>query len=321
LKENKLKNIILTTTAIVTFAATSAFANEITFNQRDNVGVSNLVFEQANIGGSNKINLGISGGMTSVIIKQNRGEVGNTSSGNTADVELYVNSDPTTQFDGSEDAVRGGGWKTFSSTFDGDNNKLVFDLGNTSDVTQFSNVDVDIAVTGDGNDLNHYVANGSDGDSLQIGGIVNGDSNYVVATLGSVGDIAFNYDIQGSNNEYTSTVGKASGGRTVKLALTGDYNVWAVTANAGGGVLNVASKGDNITGTLTQAGQGSDLQMDINKLGPTALYVTTKQTGPSSANVTVNADDGGAFTLIQRGKASYSGAINLSAGGAVTITQ
>jgi hypothetical protein len=316
-----MKNIILTTTAIVTLSATSAFANEITFNQRDTVGVSNLAFEQASSGSANQIDLGISGGMTSVVIQQSGGEEGNTSSGNTANVELYMNSD-VTQFDSSDDATRDDGWKTFSATFDGDGNSFDFNLGTASDATQFADVDIDIAVTGDSNDLTHNVTNGLAGDSLQIGGTVNGDSNIVLATLGAAGDIAFNYDIQGDSNTYTSTIaGPASGGRTVDIALTGDSNVWTVTANASGGVMNVASIGSNVTGTHTQNGTGSELQMDINKSGSAAFAVTTTQTGPAYADVTVNAADGGAFTLTQTGAASYIGAINLGAGGAATITQ
>jgi hypothetical protein len=321
LKEDKLKNIILTTSAILILAATSAFANEITFNQRDIVGVSNLDFEQANIGDSNEINLGVSDGMISVVIKQGGEGDEKNSSGNTAKVELYVNYD-ITQFNSSNGANKRDGWKTFSSTFDGDGNNVIFKLGSSSDTTQFSSVGVDIAVTGDSNDLNHYVTNGSDGDSLQISGIVSGDSNYVLATLGAAGDIAFNYDIEGNNNKYTSTIaGPASGGRTVDLVLTGDSNVWTVTANSEGGVLNVASYGSYVTGTHTQTGMGSDLQMDITSSSFAALAVTTTQTGPAFADVVLNAAGGGAFTLTQTGAASYKGAISLSPGGAATITQ
>jgi len=321
MKENTLKNTIITTTAILTFAATSVLANEITFNQRDKIGVSNLVVEQASIGGSNEINLDVSGGMTSVVIKQSGEDVGNNSSGNTANVDLYVNSD-TTQFNSSNGANKRDDWKTFSSTFDGDDNNIVFNLGNKSDATQFSSVDVDIAVTGNSNDLNHYVTNGSDGDSLQISGIVSGDSNYVLATLGAAGDIAFNYSIEGNSNKYTSTIaGPASGGRTVGLTLTGDSNVWTVTANSEGGVLKVASVGSYVTGTHTQTGVGSNLEMDITNSSLAALAVTTTQTGSAFADVVLNAADGGAFTLTQTGAASYKGAISLSPGGAATITQ
>jgi hypothetical protein len=320
MKENTLKNTIITTTAILTFAATSVLANEITFNQRDKIGVSNLVVEQASIGGSNEINLDVSGGMTSVVIKQSGEDVENNSSGNTANVDLYVNSD-TTQFNSSNGANKRDDWKTFSSTFDGDDNNIVFNLGNGSDAARFSSVDVDISVTGDSNDLNHSVAN-SDGDSLQIGGIVKGDDNYVLATLGVAGDIAFNYSIEGNSNKYTSTIaGPASGGRTVGLTLTGDSNVWTVTANSEGGVLKVASVGSYVTGTHTQTGVGSNLEMDITNSSLAALAVTTTQTGSAFADVVLNAADGGAFTLTQTGAASYKGAISLSPGGAATITQ
>jgi hypothetical protein len=317
-----LKHIILATTAIVTLSATAAFANEISFNQRDTVGVSNLAFAQSADGG-NTINLGLSGGMTSVVIDQTGPEVGDQSSGNTANVDLNVNSD-ITQFDASEDATRGDGWKTFSATFDGNNNALAFSLGTQDDATQYSDVDVEIAVSGDGNDLTHTIANGLSGDTLQFGGSVTGDDNIVVATLGAVGDIAFNYAIAGNENNLTATLaGPSTGGRTVDIALNGNSNVWTATANASGGVLNVAANGSNITGTNTQGGVGADLQLEVNKVGMAAFAVTTTQTGANSfADVTLNAADGGAFTLTQSSaNANYVGAINLGAGGAATITQ
>lgn len=316
-----MKNIVLTTTAIVTLSATSAIANEINFNQRDSVGVSNLAFEQASSGsGGNTIDLGLSGGMTSVVIKQSGGELGNTSSGNIANVELYMNSD-VTQFDSSDDAERVDGWKTFSAVFD-DNSQFDFNLGTAVDATQFGDVDVAIAVTGDGNNLTHNVTNGLSGDKLQIGGTVNGDNNSVHATLGAAGDIAFNYDIQGDNNVYESAIdGPASGGRTLDIAIEGNSNKWTVFAAASGGVVNVASIGSNINGTHWQSGQGSVLQMVINKSGSAAFRVETIQNGPAYANVPLNATDGGSFKMAQTGTASYIGAINLSAGGTVTITQ
>jgi hypothetical protein len=317
-----LKNIILSTAAIITLSATSAFANEITFNQRDTVGVSNIAFAQSADGGNN-INLGLSGGMTSVIINQTGPEVGGQSSGNTATVDLNVNSD-ITQFDSADDATRGDDWKTFSATFDGDNNALAFTLGTQDDATQYSDVDIDIAVTGDGNDLTHTIANGLVGDTLQFGGSVNGDDNIVVATLGAVGDIAFNYAIAGDANKLTATLaGQSTGGRTVDIALNGNSNVWTATSNASGGVLSVAANGSNITGTNTQGGVGTNLQLAVNKVGMAAFAVTTTQTGANSyADVTINATDGGAFTLTQSSaNANYVGAINLGAGGAATITQ
>jgi hypothetical protein len=317
-----LKNIILTTAAIITLSATSIFANEITFNQRDTVGVSNLAFAQSADGG-NTINLGLSGGMTSVIINQTGPEVGDQSSGNTATVDLNVNSD-ITQFDSADDATRGDDWKTFSATFDGDNNALAFTLGTQDDATQYSDVDIDIAVSGDGNDLTHTIANGLVGDTLQFGGSVNGDDNTVVATLGAVGDIAFNYAIAGDANKLTATLaGPSTGGRTVDIDLNGNSNVWTATSNASGGVLSVAANGSNITGTNTQGGIGTNLQLAVNKVGMAAFAVTTTQTGANSyADVTINATDGGAFTLTQSSaNANYVGAINLGAGGAATITQ
>ena len=316
-----MKHIILATTAIVTLSATAAFANEISFNQRDTVGVSNLAFAQSADGG-NTINLGLSGGMTSVVIDQTGPEVGDQSSGNTANVDLNVNSD-ITQFDASEDATRGDGWKTFSATFDGNNNALAFSLGTQDDATQYSDVDVDIAVSGDGNDLTHTIANGLAGDTLQFGGSVTGYDNIVVATLGAVGSIEYNYDIIGNDNSYTSIIaGPASGGRTVDVSMKGDSNVWTVTANASAGILNVDSTGDNVTGTHTQTGASSELLMDIDKSGAAAFAVTTTQTGAAAyADVTLNAADGGAFKLVQTGAASYIGVINLGVGGTATITQ
>ena len=317
-----MKNIILTTTAIITLSATSVFANDITFTQRDTVGVSNLSFAQST-GGGNNIGLGLSGGMTSVVIDQTGPEVGDQSLGNTATVDLNVNS-AVTQFDSADNATRGDGWKTFSATFDGDINALAFNLGTQGDATQYSAVDVDIAVSGDGNDLTHTIANGLVGETLKFGGSVNGDDNIVLATLGAVGDIAFNYAIAGDSNNLTATLaGPSTGGRTVDIALIGNSNIWTATSNASGGVLNVVATGSNITGTNSQSGVGADLKLAVNKVGMTAFAVTTTQTGANStADVTINATDGGAFTLTQSSaNASYVGAINLGAGGAATITQ
>jgi hypothetical protein len=322
IEEANMKNIILTTTAIITLSATSVFANGITFDQSDTVGVSNLSFAQS-AGGGNNIDLDLSGGMTSVVIDQTGPEVGDVSSGNTATVDLNVNS-AVTQFDSADDATRGDGWKTFSATFDGDNNALAFNLGTQGDATQYSDVDVDIAVSGDGNDLTHTIANGLVGETLQFGGSVNGDDNTVVATLGAVGDIAFNYTIAGDTNKLTATLaGPSTGGRTVDIALNGNSNVWTATSNASGGILNVAANGSSISGTNSQSGVGANLQLEVNKVGMTAFAVTTTQTGANSyADVTINATDGGAFTLTQSSaNASYVGAINLGAGGAATITQ
>lgn len=317
-----MKNLVLPAAVAVVFSSASAYANEITFNQQDTVGVSNLTFEQSSGGSANSIDLGLSGGMTSVVIKQSSGELGDTSSGNTANVDLNVNSE-ITQFDSSDDAIRGDNWKTFSAKFAGDNNELEFNLGTQDDATQYSSVDVDIAVEGDNNSLTHSVANGLSGDSLQFGGSVNGDDNTVVATLGAVGDIAFKYDIQGNENTLTATLAGATGGRTVDIALNGNSNVWTATANSVGGILNVEANGSNITGTNTQGGVGADLQLEINQTGLAALAVTTTQSGANGyADVTVNAVSGGAFTLTQSGANSrFVGDINLSSGGAATITQ
>jgi hypothetical protein len=316
-----LKPIILATTAIFTLSATSAFANKITFNQRDAFGVSNLAFAQS-AGGGNNIDLSLSGGMTSVVIDQTGPEVGDQSLGNTATVDLNVNFE-ITQFDASGDTTRGDGWKTFSATFDGDNNALTFNLGTQGDDTQYSDVYVNIAVSGDDNSLTHSIANGLAGDTLQFGGAVNGEDNIVVATLGAVGDIAFNYNIAGDANKLTATLaGPSTGGRTVDIVLNGNSNVWTATSNASGGALNVAANGNNITGTNTQGGVGADLQLKVNTV-EAAFAVTTTQTGANSyANVTVNAAEGGAFTLTQSSaNAKYVGAINLGAGGVATITQ
>jgi hypothetical protein len=322
MEESHMKNVILATTAIITLSATSVFANEISFVQNDTVGLSNINFEQAGSGIGNVINLITSGDVTSVSIVQSDGGEVSESSGNVANVTLLMNS-TVTQFDGSDGATREDGWKTFNATLAGDDNVLSFVLGATADAAKFGDVDVDIEVTGDDNDLSHTVANGLAADSLQFSGTVDGDSNYVLATIGAAGSIEYNYDIIGDNNSYTSTIaGPASGGRTVDVSLTGDSNVWTVTANAAAGILNVNSTGDSVTGTHTQTGASSELLMDINKSGSAAFAVTTTQTGAASANVTINADGGGAFTLTQTGAlASYTGTLNISAGGAVTITQ
>jgi hypothetical protein len=321
-RENTLKNLVKLSTLSLALSATSVLANEITFNQRDTVGVSNLTFGQDSGGSANSINFGTSGSMTSVVIQQSGKEDGETSSGNTATVELYTNSD-TTQFDASEGATRGDDWKTFSATFDGDNNALAFSLGTAGDSTQYNDVDIDIAVTGDDNNLTHTIANGLSGDSLQFGGIVDGNDNTVVATLGAVGDIAFNYNIKGNENSLTATLAGATGGRTVDINLDGNANVWTATANSTGGILNVSVDGSNITGTNTQGGSNAELQLEVNQTGLAALAITTTQSGANGyADVTVNAVNGGAFTLTQAGaNARFVGDINLASGGAATITQ
>jgi hypothetical protein len=320
MNRNTLKNIFLATTALVALSVSPGLANNITFDQVDAVGISNLNLEQAPSGLGNVLNVDVTGDITSINFEQSEGLL-STSSGNIANIDFYMNSTATT-FDGSVGATREDSWKTFNATQGGDNNELTFTLGTSSDATYYSSVDVNVEVTGDNNDLTYAITNGLAEDSLQIDGTVNGDNNIVFATLGAAGDIIFNYDIQGNNNEYTSTIaGPASGGRTVDVDIDGNFNEWNVTANSSGGILDVASTGDYVTGTHTQNGAGAELQMDINKLGADALAVTTTQTGAAYADVTINAANGGAFTLTQTGASYYAGTLYIAAGGAVTITQ
>lgn len=320
MNKNNLKNNFLATTALIMLSVSPSLANNITFDQVDAVGISNLNLEQAPSGVGNILNVDVTGDITSINIEQSEGLL-STSSGNIANIDFYMNSTATT-FDGSVGATREDSWKTFNATQGGDNNELTFTLGTSSDATYYGSVDVNVEVTGDNNDLTYTITNGLAEDSLQIDGTVNGDNNIVFATLGAAGDIIFNYDIQGNNNEYTSTIaGPASGGRTVDVDIDGNFNEWNVTANSSGGILDVESTGDYVTGTHTQNGAGAELQMDINKLGADALAVTTTQTGAAYADVTINAANGGAFTLTQTGAAYYVGTLYMSAGGAATITQ
>jgi hypothetical protein len=320
MKNNKLKNIFLATTALLALSVSPSLANNITFDQVDAIGISNLNLEQAPSGVGNILNVDVTGDITSINFEQSEGLL-STSSGNIANVNLYMN-DTITEFDSAVGASREDNWKTFNTTQGGDDNELTFTLGTSSGTTQYGSVDINIGVTGDDNDLTYVVTNGLAEDSLQIDGTVVGDNNIVFATLGAAGDIIFNYDIQGDNNEYTSTIaGPASGGRTVDVTIEGSFNEWNVTANSSGGILKVASTGDYVTGTHTQNGAGAELQMGINKLGADALAITTTQTGAAYADVTINAANGGAFTLTQTGAAYYAGTVYMSAGGAVTITQ
>lgn len=311
-----MKKLIFATTAIVSLSATSAVANEISFQQLDTNGIGNLVFSQSQDGG-NTINANLKGGMTSVVIEQS-GPEGSTSSGNTAEVDIFANSNITLFGVEEEDQ------KTFEATFDGDGNSLVFSLGTADDADQFNSLDVALAVIGDRNDINHSIANGTSGDSLQFSGSVTGDDNIVLATVGAVGDVALNYDIQGNANTLTATLaGPADGGRSVDVALLGNSNTWTVTSNSSGGVLDVDANGSNITGTNTQGGMGSNLDLDITKVGMSAFTVTTTQSGANGhADVNINAADGGTFTLTQSSaNASYVGNLSMSAGSTVTVTQ
>lgn len=321
-----MKNIIMATTAIISLSGTVAFAQDsITFNQ-GTLGINELILEQST-DGANLIDLNIEGDMTSVIIKQNSSGA-TTPTGNKATVDIFANTDITTLI-GLDNpttvgAVRKDGWKTFSATFDGDNNTLDFNIGTAITSDGYNDIDVDIAVDGDGNKLTHKITNGFDGETLKFGGIVTGDNNTVDTTIGAVGNVAFNYNIEGSTNLLTATLaGPTAGGRTVDVSLNGNSNIWTVTSNASNGTMGVVADGSFITGTNTQNGSETELELDIIKAGAAALAVTTTQTGANSfADVTINAADGGAFTLTQSSaSARYVGTLNIASGGAVTITQ
>lgn len=319
-----MKNIIMATTAIISLSGTVAFAEgSITFDQSE-MGINELILQQT-LDGGDKINLNIKGDMTSVVIKQS-GTTG--SSGNTANVEIFANSTATTLTgvanSTTEGADRVAGWKTFSATFDGDNNTLDFKIGTADTGAGYDDIDVDLAVTGEGNVLTHKITSGLTGETLQFGGIVTGDNNIVDTTIGAVGNVAFNYGIIGSSNKLIATLaGATAGGRTVDVALNGNSNIWTVTSNASNGTMDVVADGRFITGTNTQNGFETELELNIIKAGDAAFAVTTTQTGAgSSADVTINAADGGAFTLTQSSAlASYVGTLNIASGGAVTITQ
>jgi hypothetical protein len=341
----KIIQITMASTAIVTLSATLAFAQGVetaaeglTFDQ-GTMDINEVILERT-VGGTDGIELSVSGDMTSVVIKQG-GSVGGVA--NSAVVNIFASSAvtsvagflaPTTALGASiiTDANRtannsitdGNDWKTFSATFDGDGNKLTFNLGTAAVTTGgYGAIDVDLAVTGDSNTLTHNTTSGLAVESFQLGGIVNGNVNTVLTTIGAVGDVAFNYNIQGSRNNLTGTLSGATGGRTVDVALNGDDNVWTVTAGAVGGTVDVTATGSTITGTNTQGGTGSTLLLDIAQTAASPFAVTTTQTGANSyANVTINAAAGGAFTLTQSSaNARYEGTLNIAAGGAVTITQ
>jgi hypothetical protein len=338
----KIIKIALASTAIVSLSATLTFAQGVetaaaglTFNQGTKA-INEVILEQT-ADGTDGIDLSVSGDMTSVVIKQG-GSVG-TASANSAVVNIFASSTVTSVSgysapssalgesiitDANRSSYGLSDWKTFSATFDGDSNKLTFNLGTAAVTTGgYGEIDVDLAVTGDANTLTHNTTSGLSGETFQLGGIVNGDANTVLTNMGAVGDVAFNYNIQGSQNDLTGTLSGATGGRTVDVALLGDSNVWTVTAGAAGGMLDVTASGSSITGTNTQGGTGTNLVFDITQTAVSPFAVTTTQTGAnSSAHVTITAAAGGAFTLTQSSaNASYTGVLVIAAGGAVTITQ
>jgi hypothetical protein len=337
----KIIQITMASTAIVSLSATLAFAQGVetaaaglSFDQ-GTMAINEVILEQT-VNGSDGIDLSVSGDMTSVVIKQG-GTVGEESA-NSAVVNIFASSAITSVngysaptgalgesiiTDANRSANSGNDWKTFSATFAGDRNKLTFNLGTTTASTGYDAIDVDIAVIGDANTLTHNTTSGLSGESFQLGGIVNGNDNTVLTTIDAVGDVAFNYNIQGSDNKLTGNLSGATGGRTVDVALDGNDNVWTVTAGAAGGRMNVTATGSQIWGTNTQSGTGSTLLLDIDQTAASRFDVTTTQTGAnSSANVTITAAAGGAFTLTQSSaNASYVGVLDIAAGGAVTITQ
>jgi hypothetical protein len=337
----KIIQITMASTAIVSLSATLAFAQGVetaaaglTFDQ-GTMAINEVILEQT-VDGTDGIELSVSGDMTSVVIKQG-GSVG-IASANSAVVNIFASSTitsvdgysaPTSALgesiitDANRSAYGLNDWKTFSATFDGDGNQLTFNLGTTDTAAGYGKIDVDLAVTGDTNTLTHNTTSGLSGETFQLGGIVNGNDNTVLTNMGAVGDVAFNYNIQGSDNVLTGTLSGATGGRTVDLALTGDSNVWTVTAGAAGGTLDVTATGSTITGTNTQSGTGTDLVFDITQASASLFNVTTTQTGANSyADVTITAAAGGDFTLTQSSaNASYTGILDIAAGGAVTITQ
>jgi hypothetical protein len=328
----KMIKLTMVSTALISLSATFVFAEAEVglFFQQSTMDINEVILEQT-VDGNDLIDLSLSGDMTSVVIRQSGTAA--SSSGNSAIVNIYATTNVTslsafTPIIGETritDANRGSHiWKTFSATFDGNNNKLVFDLG-SSDISTigYSDIDVNLAVTGDENTLTHTITSGLADETLQLDGIVNGDKNTVLTTISAVGNVAFNYNIQGSENTLTGTLAGPTGGRSVAVALTGDSNVWTVTANSSGGTLDVTANGSSMTGTHTQTGDDANLKFDITQAVISPFAITTTQSGANnSADVKINAASGGAFTLTQSSaNASYTGVLNIAAGGAVTITQ
>jgi hypothetical protein len=330
----KIIKIATASTAIVSLSATLAFAEAadgLSFDQ-GTMDINEVILEQTT-NGSDGLALSLSGDMTSVVIKQSG--TSDSSSGNNAVVNIFSTNDVTSvatfamRTTVGESRITGAtrlaGWKTFSATFDGDNNALTFNLGTAAITTAgYDEIDVDLAVVGDRNTLTHTITSGLEAETLQLGGIVTGDDNTVLTTIGAVGSVAFNYNILGSSNDLTATLaGPNTGGRTVDIALNGDSNVWTATANSSGGELDVTANGSTITGMNTQNGADASLKLTIDKTSAGAFAATTTQTGAeNAADVTINAKGAGAFTLTQSSAlASYTGTLNIAAGGAVTITQ
>jgi hypothetical protein len=340
----KMIKISMASTAIVSLSATLAFAQTAAtdamisatqglFFDQGEESINEVILEQT-VDGTDGINLNISGDMTSVVIKQSGTEA--TSSGNSARVNLFATTTETSLSTfvlpgiASESRITSGNrganlWKTFSSTFDGDGNQLEFNLG-TVDVTTigYDEIDVDIAVIGDGNKVLNNSGSGLAGESFVMGGIITGNTNAVDTTIGSVGDVELNYYILGNSNTLVGTLAGAVGGtQDLKVDLIGNDNLWTFTANAAVGFIDVTATGNNITGTSTQNGSGSNLTVDINKSTDAAFAFTTTQSGAGNfADVTLNNITGGAFTLTQSSaNASYTGILDIANGGAVTITQ
>jgi hypothetical protein len=316
-------------------AATDAMitANQGLFFDQGNESINEVILEQT-VNGSDGINLNVSGDMTSVVIKQSGTE--GTLSGNSAVVNLFSTTTETSLSGfvlpgiASESRITSGNrgenlWKTFSSTFDGDGNQLEFNLG-TGNVTTigYDEIDVDIAVTGNGNKLLNNSGSGLAGEYFVMGGIITGDNNAVDTTIGSVGDVELNYYIDGNSNTLVGTLaGAPEGTQNLSVDLIGNDNMWTLTANANVGFIDVTATGNNITGTNTQTGAASSLTLAVNKTTNAAFAVTTTQSGANNiANVTLNNITDGAFTLTQSSaNASYTGILDIASGGAVTITQ
>ncbi|AUJ63287.1 hypothetical protein B9057_02625 [Aestuarium zhoushanense] len=312
----EMKSKLLTATALIALAATSASANTIYFNQEDQtggttVGIGAMTITQDNTGnsvGTSTTDSSVVGALATLTIKQ----LGATATGNTADFAVH----------GSDSSTTG----TLIGSFTGSSNNWDLVIGASTDTTRYVNPDYSLTVAGSTNTINDNMANGAAStDAFDYTGTITGDGNTVRSSSSSgVGAVNIAYAVTGDSNTVTTALSSASGARDIDLSLTGDSNTLNLNAqSATSSAIDLTLAGNAVAATIGQTGTSSSMLANVSHSGTSAFTLTTSATGSGqSADITLVAANGGSFTLNQDAdNAVYNAAHNIAAGGSVTVNQ
>lgn len=300
----------LTMIAAATIAATSVSANEVSFTQSSQgvAGSASIkIFDiDQSIGKANFIGRGsldksnVTGGLAALVIKQ-------TGDANKVDIDVFT-------------ADVGAG--TINLAFTGDTNDFDLTYGAQTD-SAWSTLAVDVAVTGNTNTFKEVIAQNTG--SLVYDALVTGDSNNIDTTSGSgVSSIEIYYDIVGNSNNLTVNTGTLVGARDLDVEIRGSSNDWTVNAKSttSSTVDILQTAGANVTGSISQQGTNSNMDLDIAaSLSGSFALTTVDLSAGSSATINLTTLGAGTFDLRQNTDAStYNVSMTLDAGADIDVS-